>query len=272
MSVKLDWTFKELMLKEEIRNSFISAVLSKKIKSSNVLNTYLRKDYEDDKLGILDVRVELEDGTDIEMQVISLKEWAERTLFYTSKMYVERIEAGDKYNVLKKCINISILDFIYLDENEFFNSFHIRNDKTHKMYTDKMGFYLIELPKVQKEIENINDLLLWAKFINSSSEEEIKMLATKNENIEVAYKELKRLSQDEEKRMEYEARQKAIRDYNHLMYQSKQEGIKEGFEKGAYNKAVEIAKDLLDVLDTETISRKTGLTLEQVEKLKIDIL
>lgn len=53
----------------------------------------------------------------------------------------------------------------------------------------------------------------------------LERIAIKSENIEIAYKELKRLSQDEEKRMEYEARQKAIRDYNYLMYQSKQEGF-----------------------------------------------
>lgn len=119
MNVKLDWTFKELMMKEEIRNSFIGAVLNQKVEVSKILNTFLRKDYIDDKLGILDVRVELEDGTeiDIEMQVIQFKEWAERTLFYMSKMYVEQIQSSDEYNILNKCISISILDFKYLDEN-----------------------------------------------------------------------------------------------------------------------------------------------------------
>lgn len=38
-------------------------------------------------------------------------------------------------------------------------------------------------------------------------------------------------------------------------------------EEGEQNKAVEIAKNLLDVLDDETISAKTGLTMEEVKKL-----
>ena len=34
------------------------------------------------------------------------------------------------------------------------------------------------------------------------------------------------------------------------------------------NKAIEIAKSLLDVLDVETISLKTGLSIDEINKLK----
>ncbi len=48
--------------------------------------------------------------------------------------------------------------------------------------------------------------------------------------------------------------------------------IKETFEKtreeGEKNKAIEIAKNLLDILDDETISIKTGLTIEEVKRLR----
>ena len=44
----------------------------------------------------------------------------------------------------------------------------------------------------------------------------------------------------------------------------KEEGLKEGERK----KALEIAKSLLDVLDVETISLKTGLSVEEINKLK----
>ena len=36
----------------------------------------------------------------------------------------------------------------------------------------------------------------------------------------------------EEKRLEYEAREKAIRDYNQLMFEAKQNGWKEGRKEG----------------------------------------
>ena len=42
-------------------------------------------------------------------------------------------------------------------------------------------------------------------------------MAKKDEYIEEAYNELKKLSHDEQMRMEYELRQRAIRDHNMMM-------------------------------------------------------
>ena len=43
------------------------------------------------------------------------------------------------------------------------------------------------------------------------------MLANKNQYIASAYEQLQVISQDDKMRMEYEAREKAIRDYDYLM-------------------------------------------------------
>lgn len=48
----------------------------------------------------------------------------------------------------------------------------------------------------------------------------------------------------------------------------KQEELDTAREEGEYIKAIEIAKNLLDVLDAGTIALKTGLTKEEVLKLK----
>ena len=53
-----------------------------------------------------------------------------------------------------------------------------------------------------------------------------------------------------------------------------EEGFKQGFEEGLKQarkqQAIEIAKNLLDVLDDETISLKTGLSIEEIKKLRKD--
>ena len=46
------------------------------------------------------------------------------------------------------------------------------------------------------------------------------MLAEKNMYIGSAYQHLQVISQDEEKRLKYEARAKAIRDYNQIMLEA----------------------------------------------------
>lgn len=58
------------------------------------------------------------------------------------------------------------------------------------------------------------------------------MLASRNKYIESAYEQLRVISQSAEKRLEYEAREKAIRDHNQMMYEARKEGLKQGREEG----------------------------------------
>ena len=80
---------------------------------------------------------------------------------------------------------------------------------------------------------------------------------------------------------------KNYRDTNNQLQTKFNEGIEKGIKKGIeagikkgikieeersnqklQNKTFEIARALLDVLDNEMIAVKTGLTLEEVEKLR----
>ena len=235
MKPRIDFAFKEIMANENARIGFLSAVLKinpKDIKETKILNTYLRKEHEEDKQGILDVRILMNNDTEIdtEIQLSELRVWADRSLFYISKMYTEQIHEGQKYDVFKKCVSISILDFkLFKDTTEYYSCFHIREDKRNTILTDKMEFHVLELPKLPEELkENSDDLLLWAKFISSERKEEFEMLAEKNQYIDSAYKQLQVISQDKQKRLEYEAREKAIRDHNQMIFEATENGIEIG--------------------------------------------
>ena len=83
------------------------------------------------------------------------------------------------------------------------------------------------------------------------------MLAEKNPYIQSAYKQLQIISQDKKKCLEYEAREKAIRDYNQLMYEAE----KRGKEIGEYEKAINIAKNMFAFgVAPELISKITNLS------------
>lgn len=268
MKPRVDFAFKEIMMDEKARTGFLAAVLHinpEDIKETQILDTNLRKLHEDDKLGILDMRLLLNNNTEIdtEIQLSELKVWPDRSLFYTSKMFTEQIEKGQKYDVFKKCVNISILGFkLFKNEPDFYSCFHIREDTRGFIYTDKMEFHVIELPKLPKELkENCNSLELWAKFINAEKKEELDMIAKQNVYIQSAYDRLQVISQDKQKRMEYEARQKALFDYNQFMYEAEQRGREE--EKLA------IAKNFIALgLPTDTIVQGTGLSAEAIEKMR----
>ena len=293
MKPKIDFAFKEIMMNENARIGFLSAILKIEpadIKETQILNTYLRKEHEEDKQGILDVRILMNNDTEIdtEINLSELKVWADRSLFYISKMYTEQIQQGQQYDVFKKCVSISILDFILFEEpkniseqpnppshTNFYSCFHIWEDNSHFLFTDKMEFHVIELPKLPPELkDNVeNDkVFLWAKFISSEKKEDFDMIAQKDPYIKSAYQQLQIISQDKQKRLEYEARQKAILDYNQFMYEAeqrgKEQGEKIGREQGEKEKGIQIAKNLLSLgLDVNTIMTATGLSLQDIEVL-----
>ena len=125
-----------------------------------------------------------------------------------------------------------------------------------------MEFHVLELSKLPKELkEDSIDILLWAKFINAEQKEEFDMLATRNLYIKSAYEQLQIISQDKTKRLEYEVREKAVRDYNQLMYEAEERGKEIGREIGEYEKAVSIAKNMLALgLSPDIITKVTNLS------------
>ena len=294
MKPKIDFAFKEIMMNENARIGFLSAILKIEpadIKETQILNTYLRKEHEEDKQGILDVRILMNNDTEIdtEINLSELKVWADRSLFYISKMYTEQIQQGQQYDVFKKCVSISILDFILFEEpkniseqpnppshTNFYSCFHIWEDNSHFLFTDKMEFHVIELPKLPPELkDNVeNDkVFLWAKFISSEKKEDFDMIAQKDPYIKSAYQQLQIISQDKQKRLEYEAREKAGRDHNQMMFEAKESGRKEGIEigkeQGEYNKSIQIAKNLISLgSDVDFIAKATNLSIEQIQTLQ----
>lgn len=85
--LKFDYCFKCLFLNEKVRKYFISDALDiplQEIRTVRLANTFLWKQYKKQKQGILDVVVELnnESRIDIELQIEMVKYWDKRSLFY----------------------------------------------------------------------------------------------------------------------------------------------------------------------------------------------
>lgn len=267
MSPKVDFCFKELMRNSEVRKGFLSAVLElspEEIEETELLPTHLQQENADDKLGILDVQIRMKDGTriDIEVNVAPFMAWPERSLFYLGKMYIGQIEKGERYTVLKKCVHIGILDFILFEnETSYHSRFHIREDQRNFQYSDKLEIHICELPKLKKYTHPETKLLDWMRFLNADQEEEMEEMAGKNQYIQTAYDDLKMLSADEQKRLAYEERLKAERDYVSFAYDNWERGMRQGVEtgrkKGELEKTIRLARK----------KRTKGLTAEETAEL-----
>ena len=107
-------------------------------------------------------------------------------------------------------------------------------------------------------------LMAWTEFLRDPESEKVRSLEMSIEEIREAKDELVRMSNDSKQREIYEMRAKILKDKVSALNEAERKGI----EKGEKNKAIEIAKNLLDVLDDETIALKTGLNVEEIQKLR----
>ena len=278
----VDVCFKGLMYNPKVRKGFIAALLKAdpaSVRETILLPTALRQEYPDEKLGILDVRTMMEDGAQInmEMQAYPFGEWDARSLFYLSKMYAEQIGRGDPYTKLKKCIHVSILDFIrFADDEKCHRTIRLCDEQTGKKYTDLLEMQILELKKLPKELREDDDIIQWMRFLAGKSRKELEDMAGTSEYIEEAYRELERMSADERARLEYEARQKAIRDHDAIMSSAWETGMEKGMEKGlrkgreqgVRQERKDIALRMLEKgMGMETIADLTGMDVEEVRKL-----
>ena len=238
MSPTVDYCFKELLAYPEIRKGFVAAVLNKdpdEIKETTLMPTILSKDTEDGKYGILDVRVKMKNGSqmDLEMQVAPFKFWDNRVIFYLSKMYTDQIREGHRYEDLKPCIHVSILNFNLFPRDQIcFREIAFCDLTTKQKYTDLMEIYVLELKKLPPEQKDEPLVVKWMRFLSAERREDFEKMAEEDTYINEAYEVLQKLSADERKRLEYEARQKAILDYNSQMSSSREEGIQIGEARG----------------------------------------
>jgi len=90
------------------------------------------------------------------------------------------------------------------------------------------------------------------------------MLSKKVPEIIDAFEVLKVVSSDEETRRDAEIRIKAMSDRASSLAGAREEGMQQGMQQGIYN----VAKNLLDILDNETIALKTGLPIEEIQKMR----
>jgi predicted transposase/invertase (TIGR01784 family) len=224
-----------------------------------LMNPYTDKDDPLDKQSIFDVYAKTAEGKliDIEMQLFNKFDIEKRTLFYWSKRYASQLQKGEKYQELKKCVTINILNYSFLPNKEYHNVFHLREDRTGMMLTDDIEVHFLELLKLDDCIPLQGGLENWLLFLKGVDTTHWEVLKMNEPGLEKAMDTLQYLSQDSEARRLYEARQKYLHDEASMLEGAKQAGIKE------------VARNMLALnIDVATIAKATGLTEQEIDSLK----
>lgn len=286
---KNDYVFKRIFGSEENKDVLL-AFLNQTFKNAGesllteivLLNPYMDKNTPRDKQSILDIHAKTDKGKliNVEMQLFNQYDLEKRTLFYWGKQYSGQLLEGQRYSQLKKCVAINIVNFNMLANDHYHNVFHLREDHTDISLTDDIEIHFMEISKLKDNNIMMNDgLVRWLLFLKgiTKSSWEALMMHELEPALKKAMSVLEFLSQDEQARQQYEARQKFLRDEASMIEGAREEGLKKGLEEGIKEGIKEgeseskrkIAINMLALgLDQDTIIKATRLTLSELEELK----
>ena len=210
-----DYLFRALMQRNtDVLKSLICALLHLNpadVTSVTILNPIVLGESINDKTYILDIKVELNGNTviNLEMQVINEGNWPERSLCYLCRAF-DNLNRGQNYMDVQPAIQIGLLDFTLFDDSpEFFANYYLMNIKNHRKYSDKLRISVIDLTKINlaTEEDRAYQIDRWAALFKANTWEELKMLAKTNQYIEEAVATIRQLTQEEKIRQQCEARE-----------------------------------------------------------------
>jgi len=292
ISLQVCLPFKKIFGVEENKDlliSLINSILGKEdqVLDITLLNPYNPQNFRQDKLSILDIKAKGIDGKrfNIEIQISDEADYDKRALYYWAKLYTEQLKVAQDYSTLAKAIGIHILNFTSIPEAEnYHNVFHITEKESGFAYFKDLELHTIELNKFtcdsSEELQDIvaktrNSLDIWLTFLTRHDLLKADNLPKEldNDKLKKALKVLDVLNFSEEERELYEDHLKWLRiEANTLKKtaeKAKEEGIAEGIEKGIEKRNIEVAINMIkQKLDNKLISSVTGLTLEEILKLK----
>jgi predicted transposase/invertase (TIGR01784 family) len=280
---KTDFAFKKIFGSKQstdILISFLNAMLyqgESTIVSVDILapcQNVIIKGIEDSCFDVSAVLVD-QRSVVIKIQTLNLPGYEKRTLYDAAVRCSTRLSMGGGHQLNNPIIALTIADLdIFPDSSTVMSSYLLREKEAFTTYPDDVELTFVELPKFTKTLEELESLgdkwlyfLRWAhqlKAIPSSMRSEPMMAKA------FARARLSQLTRKEE--AVFERQSMVLHDYRNSILYAYKKGEEEGRQEGQWHKTkIEIARRLLDVLDVETIAQTTGLTIAEIETLKLTI-
>ena len=273
---KIEFAFKKIFGGNEskpILISFLNAMIydgNRTITDLEIIDPYLASRVQYLKDSYLDVKARLAGGATviIEMQVLNVASFAKRVIYNAAKTYSTQLIRGEGYFKLKPVIALTITDFEMFDnDREVISHFVFKEKKRLFDYVDpEIELIFIELPKFNKQLDQLETLTdKWVYFMkNAPSLEVIPSTMETVSEIQQAFAIANETNLNPEELADLEARERYILDQQGIL----RKGIEEALAQGMREKALEIARQLLKILDNQTISQTTGLSIEDIQNLR----
>ena len=238
------------------------------IKDVKYLNSEHVGDVYAERKAIFDVYCENERGEKfiVEMQNAYQRYFKDRSLFYSTFPIREQAPKGAEWNFkLEHVYTVALLNFDLkeeaFDQDDINHDVGLLDKKTHKVFNDKLSFKYVEIAKFDKTEDELVTLYdKWLYVLKNLSRLDERPAALKEKVFTKLFKEAEIAKFTPTELKEYEDSLKAYRDVKN--------SIDTALEKGREEKAIQIAKKMLDAgMDIDTIINMTDLSKSEIEKL-----
>ena len=234
MDLRIDYAFKRLFGSSDslFLISLLNAIFTNKkilrtIKSLTIINPYLDKYSKSDKLSILDIRAQLDDGSTvlIEMHLYDIDNLKYKTIRSWARTYSEEIKEGESYASQPPVICVAFVNGS-LDNDEsqkIHKCCKIMDIDDNTVFSDALELHYIDMKAFVKTINEAGgiekggaqDTMLtkWLAIITEKDIKDktiIKSICEEQEEIGMVVSALVRLSEDKVTRQAYQKRQDEI--------------------------------------------------------------
>ena len=223
---------------------FLNAVLGRsgkdQLKTVEILgNRTFPRETSDGKSCVLDVLAVLEDGTNvnIEVQLSNQSNIDRRSLFYCSRVFMDKLKKGQDYIEMPNVIAINIVDFNFPIEGGIHTCFHLREDSDPAIkLTDALEIHFINMVKWRclegKDVKN-DPLHRWFTWFDENSPPElIEEVANMDPAIRAVFDKYYEAVQDREAYREYLGEMMYEMDKRGQLKFAREEGLAEGMMQG----------------------------------------
>ena len=222
----------------------------------------------------VDINLEL-DGKiiNIELNNNGSQDILERNIVYLCKIHGKQLKYGEKdYSKIGYSYQINLNNF-RCNEKDIKEEYYLKS-KSGRILSEKIKIDLVDIAIASdKRYNKYNERLArFLRAIVSIKKEELeKELGDimESEAKEKLVNQVEEYSNDEEVVTLYSKYTRQELERNTLIHDALVKGRNEGIEEGSLNKSIEIAKNLLNNnISIDIISDSTGLSIEEIEKLK----
>ena len=193
-----------------------------------------------------------------------------RNVVYLCKIHGRQLKTNDtNYSKINDTIQIMFNNFD--TGNDLKTTWYLRDDAGN-ILTSKLRIDIINLVK-GKDLcytgsEKVDYLINWCKLLTTSNKDNVKNISCQimsHKSTNTLMSNMSMLSEENEMVRLYTKLSRREMEYNTLIAEATEKGLKEGIEQ----KTLEVAKKMLkENIEVETISKITGLTKEEIAKLK----